>query len=1132
MNSVETNNINSLIGFRLQYMELLNWGTFHNKIWRIEPAGNNSLLTGSIGSGKSTIVDALTSLIVPHHKITFNKAAGAENKERTLLTYIKGEYKNTKNENDLGKGKAVSLRYQNANDATYTVILANFRNTGYNTHITLAQVFWIEQDKHQKLLIISSNPLTINEHFTDFEDVRELKKKLKTFPNIEYSGDNFTEYSQTFRHLFGMNSEKAIDLFYQTVSMKSVSSLTSFVREQMLEQTDIKNHLEELKKRFDDLNKAYASVQEARKQRDILKPLVELSVLYSNCEKRIQQIDEILHAMPAYFASKKIGLLEAELQECERKLKLAQEQLSRIGEELQLKRKAEHQINQDIDNNGGSRLKEIATLIEQREKAKNEKQHRHGNYTQLTTLCGLPTPNIDKTFYSNVKAAELKLAELDKLQESKQIELAGKVADLRTLDDEIKDEEAELTSLKERLNQIPSEFLQVRRILSEDLEIDEEEIPFAGELMKVRNSESAWEGALEKLLRGFGISMLVPEKHYRQVSQYVNVRTLRDRNNKGVKLDYFPVPQNFVYNNNTDIDPDSVVNKIEIKPFTPFEDWLQNELERHFNLRCVSLEEFQQQRKDVITVQGQYKRGKKHTKDDRRDLWNRRNFVLGWTNTEKIKAIEQHLISLYGKQKTISVEVNELKIEIKNNNTLQGKINQLIAFQEWNELNWQDEVKEIAKLEEEKKQLENSNNKLQVLQQQLGNVTEEIRSLNSLHTDKLKEIGVIEQKIKEHKEDIERCGTVKNTIMQKEADTYYPLIDEALKEESITFRNIENIQKELNNKFTGKNGQKDKLNEQLRITGNQITKIMQEFKKEFPSEAMELSIEMEARVEYLKIFERIVHDGLPAHEGRFKEMLNKNTIDDIRVFDAKLDSHFKQIRKKIEEINKHLKEIEFNRGTYIKLVDERNPDKSIMDFKNDLKACYAGILDASDAYTEDRFAQVKQFLDRFMSNKAEDIDWTKKVTDVRNWFIFNASENYIETGLDKEFYADTSGKSGGQKEKLAYTILASALAYQFGLSYGEPKSKSFRFVVIDEAFGRGDDESTQFGLGLFKKLNLQLLIVTPLQKIHVIENYISAVHYVSNVEGNNSQLQNLSVEEYKMEKHLYQTGTNNIQVTG
>ena len=78
---------------------------------------------------------------------------------------------------------------------------------------------------------------------------------------------------------------------------------------------------------------------------------------------------------------------------------------------------------------------------------------------------------------------------------------------------------------------------------------------------------------------------------------------------------------------------------------------------------------------------------------------------------------------------------------------------------------------------------------------------------------------------------------------------------------------------------------------------------------------------------------------------------------------------------------------------------------------------------------------------------------------------------------------------------------------------------------FDEAFGRGDDESTQFGLDLFKKLNLQLLIVTPMQKIHVIENYIHSVHYVSNPGGNESQIRNLTVEEYKAEKQQHNLQT-------
>ena len=140
--------------------------------------------------------------------------------------------------------------------------------------------------------------------------------------------------------------------------------------------------------------------------------------------------------------------------------------------------------------------------------------------------------------------------------------------------------------------------------------------------------------------------------------------------------------------------------------------------------------------------------------------------------------------------------------------------------------------------------------------------------------------------------------------------------------------------------------------------------------------------------------------------------------------------------------------------------------------------------------------------------------WTRRVTDVRNWFTFAASERVVETDEEWEHYSDSDGKSGGQKEKLAYTILAASLAYQFGLEWGAETARDFRFAVIDEAFGRGSDLSTRFALQLFATLGLQLLIVTPLQKVHVIEPYVRAIGFVDNPTRSYSRLHTLTIEEF------------------
>jgi uncharacterized protein YPO0396 len=50
---------------------------------------------------------------------------------------------------------------------------------------------------------------------------------------------------------------------------------------------------------------------------------------------------------------------------------------------------------------------------------------------------------------------------------------------------------------------------------------------------------------------------------------------------------------------------------------------------------------------------------------------------------------------------------------------------------------------------------------------------------------------------------------------------------------------------------------------------------------------------------------------------------------------------------------------------------------------------------------------------------------------------------------------------------------------------------------------------------------LQLLIVTPLQKINIIEDYINAVHFVSNPGGNRSMVRTLTKSAYLKEKDTF-----------
>ena len=128
-----------MTGFRLARLELYNWGTFGGRVWSLSLDGKNTLLTGDIGSGKSTIVDAVTTLLLPAQRISYNKAAGADTRERSLRSYVLGYYKTERNE-VTGATKPVALR----DGSDYSVILGVFTNEGYAETVTLAQVFWMK----------------------------------------------------------------------------------------------------------------------------------------------------------------------------------------------------------------------------------------------------------------------------------------------------------------------------------------------------------------------------------------------------------------------------------------------------------------------------------------------------------------------------------------------------------------------------------------------------------------------------------------------------------------------------------------------------------------------------------------------------------------------------------------------------------------------------------------------------------------------------------------------------------------------------------------------------------------------------------------------------------------------------
>ncbi len=1100
-------------GFRLHRMELFNWGTFHNSVWQINPGGSNSLLTGDIGSGKSTVVDALTTLLVPTQKITYNKAAGAESKERSLSSYVRGAYKSEKSEMTQAS-RAVTLR----DESSFSVLLAWFYNEDFEQGMTLAQVFWLKEGNNnpERFYVTADTPLSIQQHFSQFgSDINGLKKKLRTIDDLHIS-TTFREYSTLFRRTLGIQSEQALELFYQTVSMKSVGNLTDFVRQHMLEKTDIGGQLDDLLHGFDNLNRLHEAVLKARRQIEQLDPLCESLHKHYDLQTAINNLRAAREALASWFARFQIELLQEQIDKLHQQTEQLHHRLEKLEQSIQSLRDKENDLHHHIDNKGGRRLRQIEREIRQFTEEVERCKRLYANYETACQKLELDSKLDESCFYDNQhqlvnldKQVQQQEVELQKERDDNAIQLSLKRKEHEQLHDEIE-------SLRQRKSNIPLKNLTIRQGMLDTLKLKDEQLPFAGELLQVDEHEAEWEGAIERVLHNFGLSLLVPDHLYARVNQYVEQTHLKGR------LVYYRIQQQ--KQTTAVVEQGSLAAKIHIKPDNEFYDWLEQQLaQKHLNYHCSeTLEDFRRH-PYAITKNGQIKAGRqRHEKDDRFKLHDRSRYVLGWNNREKLdvlktqqQALEKHIHEFATAISSVEQQQQQLRKQ-------SDAVRDLGKTPQFSEIDWQTPVLSCETLQQEQVSIETSSDVLQQLQQELQHTIDNRQQQEEKKNQQHIKSGELKTKLENAEEDLQNATTLADEYSKASMQQHEELLQQWQKNElgeiDFNLRNLDKNQRQLREAISSQIG--NNTSSMTKLTEH-IIQQMQKYKGNYPVETSDVNASIEAGHEYGQMLKVLQSEDLPRHEARFKQMLNEQTIQGIVMFRSQLEKESRNIEDKINAINLSLQQIEYNSGTYIKLVATLAQDVDVRDFRSELKQILSNTLDNDDIYTEERFLQVKSIVERFRGREGmveQDRRWLQKVTDVRNWYNFSASERWRENDEEKEFYSDSAGKSGGQKEKLAYTILASALAYQFGLERDGTQNRSFRFVVIDEAFGRGSDESTRYALELFAKLRLQLLIVTPLQKIHVIEDYINNVHFVHNREGKYSMLRNLSIEEYHEEK--------------
>ena len=1125
----------STAGYRLHELSLLNWGTFHNEVYTMRPDGRTSMVTGRNGSGKSTIVDALLTLLVPNRVRNYNVASSqAGSRERNERDYVLGAYSEI-HDATTGQGRKETLRKPGE---SYTVLLAHFYNEAYKTDVSVAQVLWCLPGG--KVYIVDKRKLSIDEDFNDLGDVDNIRRIVKERSLTIF--DSFTAYHKKFESMLFMDTDlgnrSPMSIFNQAVCIKDVKDLTQFIREHMLDDGGSKEKLSALQERFDDLRSTHRRIETAAYQLEQLDVIREThnSFLQANAER--SHAEAIRHSIEPYYAQAELDrriewVTELKHQEeAERaRLKSARLEVDRLRDKLN------HLERALADSDENRRLEQVGAEMDRLRDKREVVSKRAVTFDRhLGSWEKGLTVREEEDFLSLRRELDTQLPRI----EAKVVELDEKIPEisylLKKANEKVENLEEERRYLLEANSNVPSEIARLRTGLATALDRDAKELPFVGELIQVVPDEVKWTGPIERLLREFSLTIVVPQKLAEEAEAFFEVNHLGERLS-------FICPQSD--RKNPKLHDDSVVAKLSLRPELEKsrQSWLRSELAERFPHICRE-ERDQEFSKNpfALTVEGLVKsEGVLREKDDSRLIDDATTWVMGWDVNPKQRTLDDSLIKWREELDNSGRAMREaeserlfLRIKLRSGAQLQACAN------EFSDIDQIGLATRIADLEEEERVIVGGSDVLRKLKEDRDSASIHLDESQNIRDEVLQRIGGVEARAERNESRMTSLRSLLIKSMDEFIEDTFGEKDASEEDREAAEERRDSLFKEIAKEFGEPTEKPDDIEEAARSATHKLeSKIhklesgldkfrdknvaaMQRFIADGKNQAFrdELNLDLEdgyndsTYASFDEIRRQIEDEDLAKNRLRFEELLRVQVPEEVSGFSEALESHRDRIRKRINELNEHLSRVTFDRKeeTYIQLKFEDAGDDGVRKFKKLRRHALEGDLEADDE--DERRRERYHRVEHFLAELEQDMNWTQRVIDVRNWFKFRADEFYKDEDTLRQSYSGAAGKSGGEKNRLASTILATAIAYQYGIDVGGKQTETFRLVAVDEMFSKTDDEFSQYLLDLFKEFHLQLLIVQPLDaKIHVVQKYVERYHVVERRDGL-SFVGDLSVREY------------------
>lgn len=1080
-------------------MCLNNWGGIDHKVLEFHEYVN--LFSGKSGSGKSTVMDAIQVILYGSFSPSFlNKAADDAKNRRSVLSYLRGEQKDgSANRKDCDFCSVIALEIEDTGTHIITCIGIAFEVRKSDSEIKKF-VYFSHSGK-----MPTSGYLTEQGVCYSNQEIKKLISSRAKSEDNRGKGDVNRIYGSKEAYLGTLydvilgyiDQNRFITMEKSAIALKMTNGTGQFIRDYMFpkntsdtiasisEQLDsyrqIKEKIEDLRKRIELLSEIQASGKElVRLQTDIVRAEAMIRCIgIEDLRARIQAAED-----------DKRNLAEKQ-EQCKKKV----QELSASREEAQQKL---IQVSADLKASDlGGKQQQYEELDERsRMLADNTRQWQKilqgmKNWEEddvITDYISNPVLNMIAELNQGRVSEELCQNLHLKIESAKQ-NIEDEVEDYsdqrREIGKQLKEKKRLVDDMKHDRKPYDENLRSARSALSQQLSDrygQTVKVQIFADLFDVQEEE--WKNAIEGRMGRLKHSLITEPQYaheaavlFRNMKQYENVDLI---NSKAI----------------ADSKPDCMEGSLyeAVKTQEAYVDVCLKRYLGHI-IKCRSVEELEQVR-DGVTP----------------DCYSYSNFIFrhlkkkDYTTRACIgRRVSKARLAEYEK------DVEELSRQEMQLDDLLRRLKEARDFE-----CLKDEPSHYVKLSRAGEELARVNKKKMELEETIRSLREGVyKELEEKEQSLQKQVKMVQEELDQTQGELARLGSrigelsgeneSRRQQLEEKLQGYVP--NEALEQEVWELLKKQSGQAVINRK----KAQVADLEEKEQVQAETLRAARNRYIFAYPAgpfNGAETSNEA-----YEKLLEKYLTDFEPAYEEEFEKKcasiyksLRENVI-------ATIHGDIKAAKRHAYEINRLLRETNFSDSTYqIKIEPAKNENGQFFDMlmaeELDSKNLDNAGIDGQISFGEDAFYQkyeqkIKLLTDKFMPPKDEDEHLRaqkrkemEQYADYRNYLSFSMFEQVTDengTVIRENFVDDMAGRdSGGEGQNPKYVALLAGFAMLY-MQQSKRDSK-IKLVLLDEAFSKMDQERSAVCLKYARKMDLQLIVCVPDERLQSLIRNVDCVY--------------------------------------